>query len=271
MHATFEYNIHNRKQNKIIHTKVWKTDRSSGCILLEVIAVVTTKEGSRKIAEINIDPLDPAIDHILKYGTSYAILSVPKDRDMFSPLSRRLPWCQSEDEGFMQDRVDNDEAQKNSPSTDSMFMVSPSTVPNIMKCKHTLQNESDGNPRSYSTILVTTQEVPVLVSTQEVLAALFLSNVNSQDDVQIDTCSLKIESIHEYRESTLVNQEINNISQIKQQDINNRILTESHSGYKFRHHTISNCKSSSRDYIPGDPQHEITAFNFDCAPTPSQQ
>ena len=92
MHATFKYNIHNRKQNKIIHTKVWKTDRSSGCILLDVvgrsestvqlmflivkqyssqIAVVTTKEGSRKIAEINFDPLDPAIDHILKYGITF--------------------------------------------------------------------------------------------------------------------------------------------------------------------------------------------------------
>lgn len=170
-----------------------------------------------------------------------------------------------------QDRVDNDEAQQNSPSTDTMFMVSPSTVPNIMKCKHSLQNESDGNPRSYSTILVTTEEISVLVSTQEVLAALFLSNVNSQDDVQIDTGSLKIENIHESRESTLVNQEINNVSQIKQQDINNRALTESHSGYKFRRHTISNCKSSSPDYVPSDQQHGITVFNFNCVPTPSQQ
>ncbi|KAG0947548.1 hypothetical protein G6F57_002153 [Rhizopus arrhizus] len=247
-------------------------------------------------------------------GTGYAILSVPKDGDMFSPLSHRLPWYQSEDEGFyacgvtcpfiaatttlkvmlflivqknihfmlvgsvvlvdillLNDRVDNDEAQQNSPSTDTMFMVSPSTVPNIMKCKHSLQNESDGNPRSYSTILVTTEEISVLVSTQEVLAALFLSNVNSQDDVQIDTGSLKIENIHESRESTLVNQEINNVSQIKQQDINNRALTESHSGYKFRRHTISNCKSSSPDYVPSDQQHGITVFNFNCVPTPSQQ
>ncbi|KAG1378732.1 hypothetical protein G6F61_005577 [Rhizopus arrhizus] len=28
------------------------------------IAAATTKEGSRKIAEINFDPLNPAIDHI---------------------------------------------------------------------------------------------------------------------------------------------------------------------------------------------------------------
>ncbi|KAG1053715.1 hypothetical protein G6F43_004233 [Rhizopus delemar] len=32
------------------------------------IAVATTKEGSRKIAEVKFDPLDPAIDHILKDG-----------------------------------------------------------------------------------------------------------------------------------------------------------------------------------------------------------
>ena len=35
------------------------------------IAVATTKEGSQKIAEINFDPLDPAIDHILKDGITF--------------------------------------------------------------------------------------------------------------------------------------------------------------------------------------------------------
>ncbi|KAG1323127.1 hypothetical protein G6F63_013111 [Rhizopus arrhizus] len=33
-------------------------------------------------------------------GTGYAILSVPKNDDRFSPLSHHLPWYQSEDEGF---------------------------------------------------------------------------------------------------------------------------------------------------------------------------
>ncbi|KAG1016541.1 hypothetical protein G6F63_013795 [Rhizopus arrhizus] len=33
-------------------------------------------------------------------GTGYPILSVPKNDDMFSPLSHHLPWYQSEDEGF---------------------------------------------------------------------------------------------------------------------------------------------------------------------------
>jgi hypothetical protein len=123
------------------------------------LAVATTKKGSQKIAEIKFDPLDPAIDHILKdgiifennavrllpcraldpavplvqlrlsnlpflkedtlkeqlrmslesygsvldlgilrkshtgtyMGTGYAILSVPKNDDRFSPLSYHLP------------------------------------------------------------------------------------------------------------------------------------------------------------------------------------
>ncbi|KAG0737445.1 hypothetical protein G6F57_001511 [Rhizopus arrhizus] len=167
---------------------MWRAGRSPGSVLLDMtdrsespvqlmaliakqfpsrIAVAITKEGSRKIAEIKFDPLDPAIDHILKdditfendavrllpcwaidpavplvrlrlsnlpflkedilkeqlkmsletygsvldlgilresytgtyMGTSYAILSVPKNDDRFSSLSHHLPWYQSEDEG----------------------------------------------------------------------------------------------------------------------------------------------------------------------------
>ncbi|KAG1640130.1 hypothetical protein G6F44_007138 [Rhizopus delemar] len=33
-------------------------------------------------------------------GTGYAILSVPKNDNRFSPLSHHLPWYQSDDEGF---------------------------------------------------------------------------------------------------------------------------------------------------------------------------
>ncbi|KAG1465731.1 hypothetical protein G6F55_000946 [Rhizopus delemar] len=53
------------------------TDRSESSVQLMAliakqfpsrIAVATTKEGSRKIAEVKFDPLDPAIDHILKDG-----------------------------------------------------------------------------------------------------------------------------------------------------------------------------------------------------------
>ncbi|KAG1055786.1 hypothetical protein G6F43_002278 [Rhizopus delemar] len=38
---------------------------------LSRIAVATIKEGSQKIAEINFDPSDPAIDHILKDGITF--------------------------------------------------------------------------------------------------------------------------------------------------------------------------------------------------------
>ncbi|KAG1377702.1 hypothetical protein G6F61_006493 [Rhizopus arrhizus] len=87
MNATFKNNIHNSQQKKVIHSKARRAGRSPGSVLLDMtdrsespvqfmaliakqfpsrIAVVTTKEGSRKIAEINFDPLDPAIDHIFK-------------------------------------------------------------------------------------------------------------------------------------------------------------------------------------------------------------
>ncbi|KAG1047334.1 hypothetical protein G6F43_010210 [Rhizopus delemar] len=92
MNATFEYDIHNSQQDKVIHSKVWRSGRSPGSVLLDMtdgsespvqlmaliakqfpsrIAVATTKEGSRKIAEINFDPSDPAIDHILKDGITF--------------------------------------------------------------------------------------------------------------------------------------------------------------------------------------------------------
>ncbi|KAG1578075.1 hypothetical protein G6F47_012936 [Rhizopus delemar] len=92
MNATFEYDIHNSQQDKVIHSKVWRAGRSPGSVLLDMtdrsespvqlmaliakqfpsrIAVATTKEGSRKIAEINFDPSDPAINHILKDGITF--------------------------------------------------------------------------------------------------------------------------------------------------------------------------------------------------------
>ncbi|KAG1154268.1 hypothetical protein G6F37_009605 [Rhizopus arrhizus] len=92
MNATFENNIHNSQQKKVIHSKVWRAGHSPGSVLLDMtdrsespvqlmaliakqfpsrIAVAATKEGSRKIAEINFDPLDPAIDQILKDGITF--------------------------------------------------------------------------------------------------------------------------------------------------------------------------------------------------------
>jgi hypothetical protein len=92
MYATFENNIRNSQQDKVIHSKVWRAGRSPGSVFLDMtdrsespvqlmaliakqfpsrIAVATTKEGSRKVAEINFDPLDPAIDHILKDGITF--------------------------------------------------------------------------------------------------------------------------------------------------------------------------------------------------------
>ncbi|KAG1031982.1 hypothetical protein G6F43_013854 [Rhizopus delemar] len=58
MNATFEHNIHNTHGPDCETISI--TNRSR-----------TTKEGSRKIAEINFDPSDSAIDHILKDGITF--------------------------------------------------------------------------------------------------------------------------------------------------------------------------------------------------------
>ncbi|KAG1139587.1 hypothetical protein G6F37_009344 [Rhizopus arrhizus] len=62
MNATFENNIHNSQQDKCPPGH----DRFH-----HELAATTTKKGSRKIAEIKFDPLDPAIDHILKDGITF--------------------------------------------------------------------------------------------------------------------------------------------------------------------------------------------------------
>ncbi|KAG1050217.1 hypothetical protein G6F43_007498 [Rhizopus delemar] len=72
MNATFEYDIHNSQQDKVIHSKVWRAGRSPGSVLLDMtdrsespvqlmaliakqfpsrIAVATTKEGSFYLVE----------------------------------------------------------------------------------------------------------------------------------------------------------------------------------------------------------------------------
>ncbi|KAG1148148.1 hypothetical protein G6F38_003720 [Rhizopus arrhizus] len=92
MNAAFENNTHNSQQKRVIYFKVWRAGRSPGSVPLDMIdrsespvqlmaltakqfpsriTVATTKEGSRKIAEINFDPLDPAIDQILKDGITF--------------------------------------------------------------------------------------------------------------------------------------------------------------------------------------------------------
>ena len=66
---------------------MWRARRSQGSVLLDMISsaesplkqhlsqitVATSKEGSLNIAEINFDPFDPAIDHILKQSVIFTL------------------------------------------------------------------------------------------------------------------------------------------------------------------------------------------------------
>ncbi|KAG1140783.1 hypothetical protein G6F37_009190 [Rhizopus arrhizus] len=89
MHRTTEANTGSDSTNKSVQSKVWRVGRSPGSVLLDMssrsesplqlmaliadqypsrIAVATTKEGNRKIAEINFGTEDPSIDNIVKDG-----------------------------------------------------------------------------------------------------------------------------------------------------------------------------------------------------------
>lgn len=117
-----------------------------------------------------------------------------------------------------QDSANQDKAQQASYSTNIMSMASLSTVSNAMKRKRSRQNRSGDNPRIQSTSLVATEENSVLMSTQEILAVLFSSNVNSQ----ANNSSLKKGSTFDFRKFTPVDQKIYNISQT----VNSRTLNK---------------------------------------------
>ncbi|KAG1177463.1 hypothetical protein G6F46_009022 [Rhizopus delemar] len=87
----------------------------------------------------------------------------------------------------------------------------------------------------------------------------------------MDTSSLEMENIHESRESTPIDQKINNSSQINLQAVNSRIFADGPSGYKFQHYIISNSRSPTPEYIPADQQYGTTVFNIDGALTQSKQ
>ncbi|KAG0925363.1 hypothetical protein G6F26_013372 [Rhizopus arrhizus] len=215
-------------------------------------------------------------------GTGYAILSVPKNDDRFSPLSHHLPWYQSEDEGFYavwsdmptycrychaeghavpdcpkkrssrvcwncrasghiaaecaksknkpfkkarktpnapQDRVAQDEVQS-SQASNAIAMPSTSPQPltsNIMKRKRSIRNESGDDPRIHSSTLLTTEEDSILVSTQEVLKALFSETAEPQDDIPMEINAGNTDNTHVTTDVVIVDQATKNIPQSQHQ------------------------------------------------------
>ncbi|KAG1124326.1 hypothetical protein G6F42_009728 [Rhizopus arrhizus] len=372
VNATFENNIDNSQQDKGIHSKVWRAGRSPGSVLLDMtdrsespvqlmaliakqfpsrIAVATTKEGSRKIAEINFDPLDPAIDQILKDGitfendavrllpcraldpavplvrlrlsnlpflkedilkeqlkmslepygivldlgilreshtgtymdTGYAILSVPKNDDRFSPLSHHLPWYQSEDEGFYAVWSDmptycrychaEGHAVPDCPKKDSSHVCwncrtsghiaaectktmsstsSQSLTLNTMKRKRSIRNESGDEPRIHSTTLLATEEDSILVSTQEVLKALFSETAEPRDDTPMEINAGNTDNPHVTTDIVIVDQATKNIPQSQYQAAMDSHHNDAPVGYKFRHDSLDNLGSPIQACISRD-------------------
>ncbi|EIE90146.1 hypothetical protein RO3G_14874 [Rhizopus delemar RA 99-880] len=411
MNATFEYDIHNSQQDKVIHSKVWRAGRSPGSVLLDMtdrsglpvqlmtliakqfpsrIAVATTKEGSRKMAEINFDPSDSAIDHILKDGITFendAVRLLPcRALDPAVPLVRlrlsNLPFLKEDilkeqlkmslepygsalDLGILreshtgtymdfllfltiflginqkmkafmlcgvtcppivatvmlkdmlslivqrnvhpvfvgtvalvailllnaqkarishlkkarkistapQDRVDQVKVQSSQASS-GITMPTTSSQPltsNTMKRKRSIRNESRDDPRIHSSTLLTTEEDSILVSTQEVLKAIFTTTAESQDDTPMEINARNTDNPYVATDIVIVDQATKNIPQSQHQAAMDSHHNSAPPGYNFRHDSLDNLGLPIQACIPRGQQHGTTVFNIDGALTQSKQ
>jgi hypothetical protein len=136
-----------------------------------------------------------------------------------------------------------------------------------MKRKRSIRNESGDDPRIYSSTLLTTEEDSILVSTQEVLKALFATLADSQDDIQMETNAESIGNSHVATDEVTMDQDTKNIPQAARDSQHNGAPA----GYNFRHDSLDNLGSPIQACIPNDQQHGTTVFNIDGALTQSKQ
>ncbi|KAG0814804.1 hypothetical protein G6F19_013079 [Rhizopus arrhizus] len=86
-----------------------------------------------------------------------------------------------------------------------------------MKRKRSIRNESGDDPRIHSSTLLITEEDSILVSTQEVLKALFTTPADSQEDIQMETNTGSIDDSHVATDKVTMDQTIKNIPQSQHQ------------------------------------------------------
>jgi hypothetical protein len=140
-----------------------------------------------------------------------------------------------------------------------------------MKRKRSIRNESGGDPRILSSTLLTTEEGSILVSTQEVLKALFSATAELQDDIQMEINAGNIDNSHVVTDIDIVEQATKNIPQSQHQAAMDSHHNGALTGYNFRHDSLDNLGSPIPACIPSDQQHGITVFNIDSALTQSKQ
>jgi hypothetical protein len=140
-----------------------------------------------------------------------------------------------------------------------------------MKRKRSIRNESGDNPRIHSSTLLTTEEDSILVSTQEVLKALFSATAELQDDIQMETNTGSIDNSHVATDEVTMDQATKNIPQSQHQAAMDSHHNDAPAGYNFRHDSLDNLGLPIPECIPRDQQHGTTAFNIDGALTQSKQ
>ncbi|KAG1140340.1 hypothetical protein G6F37_004783 [Rhizopus arrhizus] len=140
-----------------------------------------------------------------------------------------------------------------------------------MTLKRSIRNESGGDPRIHSSILITTEEDSILVSTQEFLKDLFSATAESQDDIQMEINAGKIDNSHVATDIDIVGQATKNIPQSQHQAAMDSHHNGASAGYNFRHDSLDNLGSPMLACIPRDQQHGTTVFNIDGALTQSKQ
>ncbi|KAG1053741.1 hypothetical protein G6F43_004198 [Rhizopus delemar] len=138
-----------------------------------------------------------------------------------------------------------------------------------MKRKRSIRNESDDGPRIHSSTLLTTEEDSILVSTQEVLKALFTTTAESQDDIPIEINARNTDNPHMATNVVIVDQAAKSIPQSQHQAAMDSHLKNVPAGYNFCHISLDSLGSPIQACIPSDQKHSTIMFNIDSALTQS--
>ncbi|KAG1145416.1 hypothetical protein G6F37_005709 [Rhizopus arrhizus] len=172
-----------------------------------------------------------------------------------------------------QDRADQGEAQssQSSNSTATSGTSSQSLTLNTMKRKRSIRNESGDEPRIRSSTLLATEEDSILVSTQEVLKALFSETAEPRNDTPMEINAGNTDNQHVTTDIVNVDQATKNIPQSQYQAAMDSHHNSAPVGYNFRHDSLGNLGSPIQACISRDQQHGTTIFNIDGALTQSKQ
>ncbi|KAG1130563.1 hypothetical protein G6F37_013157 [Rhizopus arrhizus] len=109
-----------------------------------------------------------------------------------------------------------------------------------MKRKRSIRNESGDAPRVHSSTLLTTEEDYILISTQEVLKALFTTPADSQEDIQVETYTGTIDDSQVATDEVTMDQATKNIPQSQHQAAIDSQHNDAPTGYNFRHDSFDN-------------------------------